>query len=204
MDTATGDRPASPGGRSRVRRAARRALVAVVGAAAALTAGLVVLLAVTPPVGDAEARVQARMRAVRSDPGGATIDQQLAKMLYTPGRDGFTVKAEQVALALKLDHAYPKRRILAMYLDVAYFGHGFYGAYAASEGYFGVPPGDLDWGQAALLAGLLQQPTADDPLVHPDRARARRRHVLARLVATRALTASAARQAAAAPLRLRG
>ena len=63
----------------------------------------------------------------RPDQGGATLYQQLAKMLYTPGRSGLAVEAEQVSLGIKLDLAYPKPQILRMYADVAYFGHGYYG-----------------------------------------------------------------------------
>src|SRR5262249_27173553 len=114
----------------------------------------------------------------RTDQGGATLYQQLAKMLYTPGRSGVTVEAEQVALGIKLALSYPKRQILRMYADVAYFGHGYYGLGAASCGYFGVSPAELSWPQAATLAGLGQAPPADDPLLHLPAARAREAHGL--------------------------
>ncbi len=120
----------------------------------------------------------------RPDQGGATLYQQLAKMLYTPGRSGILVEAEQVGLGIKLDLAYPKSQILQMYADVAYFGHGYYGLAAASCGYFGVTPARLSWPQAAMLAGLVQAPSADDPITHFTAARARQSHVLGRLVAT--------------------
>jgi Transglycosylase len=122
--------------------------------------------------------------AGRPDQGGATLYQQLAKMLYTPGRSGIAVEAEQVGLGIKLDLAYPKWQILRMYADVAYFGHDYYGLGAASCGYFGVTPARLSWPQAAMLAGLVQAPTADDPIAHFAAARARESHVLGRLVAT--------------------
>ncbi|MGN6330646.1 MAG: transglycosylase domain-containing protein [Motilibacteraceae bacterium] len=127
-----------------------------------------------------------------SDPGGATLEQQLAKNLYTPTRDGMTAKAEQAELALKLDHAYPKAQILEMYLSVVYFGHGFYGLPAAARGYFGLAPADLSWAQASLLAGLVQAPSAYDPYAHRELARQRQRHVLDRLVATGVLSAAQA------------
>jgi len=122
--------------------------------------------------------------AGRPDQGGATLDQQLAKMLYTPGRSGVAIEAEQVGLGIKLDLAYPKWQILRMYADVAYFGHNYYGLAAASCGYFGVTPARLSWPEAAMLAGLVQAPSADDPIVHFAAARARQSHVLGRLVAT--------------------
>ena len=121
--------------------------------------------------------------ADRGDQGGATLYQQLAKMLYTPGQSGFTAKAEQVALAVKLKYGYSGAEILRLYADVAYFGHGFYGLQNASCGYFGVQPAQLSWPQAALLAGLVQGPSEDDPIDHPAAGLAREEHVLGRLVA---------------------
>jgi membrane peptidoglycan carboxypeptidase len=115
--------------------------------------------------------------------GGATLYQQLAKMLYTPGQAGLTTEAEQVALAVKLKYSYSGPEILRLYADVAYFGHGFYGLLDASCGYFGVQPAQLSWPQAALLAGLVQGPTTDDPIDHPAAGLARELHVMGRLVA---------------------
>ncbi len=120
--------------------------------------------------------------------GGATIYQQLAKLLYTRSRTGPLVELEQVALAVKLFMTYSSEQILRMYADVAYFGNGDYGLAAASCGYYGVPPARMSWPQAALLAGLVQGPSADDPLRHPARARQREVHVIGRLVATGEIT----------------
>ena len=124
----------------------------------------------------------------RGDQGGATLYQQLAKMLYTPAQTGFVAEAEQVALAVKLKFSYSGPEILRLYSDVAYFGHGFYGLEAASCGYFGVRPEQMSWPQAALLAGLVQGPTVDDPLTYPAHGLAREQHVIGRLVAVGALT----------------
>ena len=137
------------------------------------------------------------------DAGGATIDQQLAKLVYAPGRGGLLREFDEAVLALKIDHAYPKDQILSDYLTVVYFGHGYYGLDQAADGYFDRTPAELSWGQASLLAGLVQAPTAYDPLQHFDAARARQRHVLDRLVAVGELTAAQADAAYAAPLGLR-
>jgi len=123
-----------------------------------------------------------------TDEGGSTLPQQLAKNLYLGGENGPAEKAEAVVLALKLDGAYSKTELLEMYLDDAYYGHGFYGLTAATQGYFGVPPDELTWAQSSLLAGVFQAPTAYDPLLHPDLARERQAHVLERLVAVGDLT----------------
>jgi transglycosylase-like protein len=138
------------------------------------------------------------------DQGGATLYQQLAKMLYTSGRSGASVEVEQLVLGIKLDLTYSKAEILRMYADVAYFGHGYYGLAAASCGYFGVTPAGLSWPQAALLAGLVQGPSADNPIAHYNVARAREAHVLGRLAATGKLTQTQASRAYRQPLRLVG
>jgi len=133
--------------------------------------------------------------------GGATLYQQLAKLLYTHGSSASAAdEAEQVALAVKLYLTYTKQQILRMYADVAYFGHGFYGLAAASCGYFGVQPAGMSWPQAALLAGMVQGPSVDDPLTNPANARAREVHVVGRLVATGKLTPAQGRASLAVPL----
>jgi penicillin-binding protein 1A len=138
------------------------------------------------------------------DQGGATLYQQLAKLLYTQGQAGVKVEVEQIILGIKLDLSYSKPQIMQMYADVTYFGHGYYGLAEASCGYFGVPPDGLTWPQAALLAGLVQAPTADNPIAHYTVARAREAHVLGRLAATGRLTAAQAARAYRAPLHLVG
>ena len=138
------------------------------------------------------------------DQGGATLYQQLAKMLYTQGQAGVSVEVEQIILGIKLDLSYSKPQIMQMYADVTYFGHGYYGLAEASCGYFGVTPAGLTWPQAALLAGLVQAPSADSPIGHYTVARSREAHVLGRLVATGRLTAAQAARAYRAPLHLVG
>jgi penicillin-binding protein 1A len=136
--------------------------------------------------------------------GGATLYQQLAKMLYTPGQSGLATEVKQVMLGIKLDQAYSKAQIMRMYADVAYFGHGYYGLAAASCGYFGTRPDGLTLPEAATLAGLVQGPSADDPIAHYARGRAREAHVLSRLVATGKITAAQSAAAYAKGLHLVG
>ena len=116
------------------------------------------------------------------DTGGSTIAQQLAKQLYEGGADGPLATLRAVGLAFKLEHRYSKAQILAMYLDSVYFGHGYWGIAEASRGYYGTTPQRLTWGEATLLAGLPQAPSADDPVLHFAAARARQRQVLRQLV----------------------
>jgi len=135
-----------------------------------------------------------------ADQGGATIYQQLAKLLYTGTRIGANIELEQIGLAVKLWMSYSSQQVLQMYSDVAYFGNGDYGIAAASCGYFGVPPASMSWPQAALLAGLVQGPSEDDPLQHPVQARQREVHVIGRLAATGEITQQQAQAALAQPL----
>jgi penicillin-binding protein 1A len=132
--------------------------------------------------------------------GGATLYQQLAKLLYTHGQSTSSDEAEQIALAVKLDLTYSKPQILQMYADVVYFGNDYYGLAAASCGYFGVEPAELSWPQAAMLAGMVQGPSLDDPLTNPANARTREIHVVGRLVATGKLTRAQGNAALAVPL----
>ncbi len=134
------------------------------------------------------------------DQGGATLYQQLAKLLYGPHKARLTVELYEVALGVKLKFSYSREQILRMYADVAYYGHGYYGLAAASCGYFGRQPGRLSWPQSAVLAGLVQAPSAYDPLEHPVLARSREGHVISRLVATGTLTPRQAAATLAVPM----
>jgi len=150
----------------------------------------------------AMARVLGSWIIGRRDQGGSTIDQQLAKNLYTGGHSGFTNDLEQMALAVKLNQAYSRAEILRLYAEVAYYGHGYYGLQAASCGYFGRPPGELTLVQAAMLAGAVNAPSYDDPLIYPQRARSRLVHVIGRMAAVGYLTQAQETAALNAPLGL--
>jgi penicillin-binding protein 1A len=115
------------------------------------------------------------------DPGGSTIDQQLAKRLY-PHSAGLGGTLEEIGLAVKLSLRYSNQQILNMYLNSVYYGNGYWGDVAAARGYFGVSPRRLTWGEATMLAGLPQAPSAYDPRRHWALARQRQRHVLDQLV----------------------
>jgi membrane peptidoglycan carboxypeptidase len=147
-------------------------------------------------------RVAASWITGHTDGGGSTIDQQLAKNLYTSGNSSFPQIIEQVALAVKLNRSYSRSEILRMYAEIAYYGHGYYGLQAASCGYFGRPPDQLTVVQAAMLAGAVNAPTYDDPLVYPAHARARLVHVIDRMAAVGYLTEAQQDAALKAPLDL--
>jgi membrane peptidoglycan carboxypeptidase len=150
----------------------------------------------------AMARVVVSWITGHKDQGGSTIDQQLAKNLYTGGHSGFAQDLEQVVMAIKLNQAYSRAEILRLYAEVAYYGHGYYGLQAASCGYFGRLPDQLTLVQAAMLAGVVNAPTYDDPLVYPKQARARLVHVIGRMAAVGYLTTEQELTALNAPLDL--
>ncbi len=136
------------------------------------------------------------------DPGGSTIAQQLAKILYPHGA-GLGGILEEIGLGVKLSLTFSKQQILDMYLNAVYYGNGYWGEAAAARGYFGVSPRQMSWAEASMLAGLPQAPSAYDPVRHFGLAKQRQRHVLNQLVSNHLLTRNAADAAYRAPLVLR-
>lgn len=116
-------------------------------------------------VADGAGRAALGVLQTDRDPGGSTIDQQLAKQLYGAG-DGLSGTPRAIALGIKLSLSYPKPQILNMYLNAVYYGNGYWGDLAAARGYFNTTPGKLDWAEAAMLAGLPRAPSTYDPLEH--------------------------------------
>lgn len=91
--------------------------------------------------------------------GGSTITQQLAKNFYYMESNSFVRKVSEAFSAKDIEKAYDKDEILEMYVNIIYYGDGYYGIYDASMGYFGVTPDQLTLAQASLLAGLPQSPS---------------------------------------------
>ena len=146
---------------------------------------------------------RAALAALKSseDPGGSTIAQQLGKRLYPHG-SGVIGTLEEIGLGIKLALAYSHEQVLDMYLNSIYYGNGYWGVVAAAHGYFGASPRLLTWGEASLLAGLPQAPSAYDPIYHLPLARLRQRHVLDQLVVNGYLTPREADAAFREPLPL--
>jgi monofunctional biosynthetic peptidoglycan transglycosylase len=90
--------------------------------------------------------------------GGSTITQQLAKNLYLGTERTLTRKLKEALLAAKLERALSKRRILALYLNVAEWAPGTFGVEAASRRWFGCGAAELSTAQAAILASMLPAP----------------------------------------------
>jgi len=96
--------------------------------------------------------------------GGSTITQQLAKNLYLSADKSLFRKVHEALITWKLERSLKKKRILELYLNVAEWGRGVYGAEAAARHYFHKAAEDLSPDEAALLAAMLPAPRQYDPL----------------------------------------
>jgi penicillin-binding protein 1A len=153
------------------------------------------------PMGIARAVYQ-NFRRGRIVEGGSTITQQLAKVLFlTPDRS-LDRKLKEAVLAIELERRYSKNRLLEMYLNQIYFGHGAFGVEAASRTFFGKGVSELSPAECALLAGLPKAPATYSPFEHPEAALRRRAIVLTRMVDTGALKPDQAKHLADASLDL--
>jgi len=90
--------------------------------------------------------------------GASTISQQLAKNLFLSGERSWLRKAQEAAITWMMERTLSKRRILEVYLNVAEWGEGIFGAEAAARHHFGVPASALSVEQATWLAAILPSP----------------------------------------------
>ena len=134
--------------------------------------------------------------------GASTITMQLAGTLFLDRSDRrMGRKIQESLLALQIERHYSKQQIFTMYCNQIYLSHGNYGFEAASEYYFGKPVGKLNVQEAALLAGLIRGPSYS-PILHPQRALARRNLVLDLMARSGKITETQSRQAIPQPLGL--
>jgi penicillin-binding protein 1A len=150
------------------------------------------------PVGLVRAFI-ANYQAGRVVQGGSTITQQLAKNLFLEPDRTYERKFQEAVLALWLENRYTKDEILQLYLNRTYFGAGATGVEKASQKFFGKSARDITIAEAAILAAVLNAPSALNPINHPERAAARARLVIAEMVETGAITPGEAQQAVSAP-----
>jgi len=135
--------------------------------------------------------------------GGSTITQELVRNLYigNPQRT-LARKIKEACLATKLFGKLSRKQILADYLNEVFYGRHAYGAQAAAQTYFSKSASQLTLVQAALLAGLPQAPTTDDPISNPHAALARRNEVLRAMFKNGYITAAKLRSATQKSLQL--
>lgn len=143
------------------------------------------------------------LRSGRRGQGFSTLTMQLSRVLFLTPEKTYERKIKEIILAFQIEKNFTKEEIFTLYCNQVYFGHGNYGVEAASEFLFSKPIKDLTLAEAALLAGLPQNPSRLSPLEHAERAVQRRNHVLDRMVEERYVTQEEADRAKAAPLTLR-
>ncbi|WP_449539344.1 transglycosylase domain-containing protein [Ferdinandcohnia sp. Marseille-Q9671] len=113
--------------------------------------------------------------------GGSTITQQLTKNALLSPEKTYKRKIEELFLALEIEKHYEKDEILQMYLNQVFFGNGSWGISQASKKYYNKEIENVTISEAALLAGLLQAPSALDPFKNYDGAIKRRNTVLVKM-----------------------
>ncbi len=127
--------------------------------------------------------------------GGSTLTQQYVKQVQigaakskgdTAGvlkaqERSYSRKLQELRFAVAMENKFTKSEILERYLNIAYYGDGAYGVEAAARHYFGISAKDLNLAQASMLAGLVQNPVATDPVNNPTAANTRRNIVLNRM-----------------------
>lgn len=128
--------------------------------------------------------------------GGSTITQQLARNIFLNHSRTAKRKLAEASVALQLERRYEKDEILEMYLNQVYFGDGNWGVARAARAYFDKDVAALTLGEAAVLAGLVQAPSAYAPVTSWDLALERQRIVLNRMVSMGFITQQEAVEAA--------
>jgi penicillin-binding protein 1A len=143
------------------------------------------------------------IKAGRIVEGGSTITQQLVRNLYISNERTVQRKLKEACLATKLDGAWTKHRVLTTYLNQVYYGNQAYGIEAASQTYFSKSAKRLTLEESALLAGLTQAPSINNPFTTPARALARRNVVLQAMFETGVIGRKRYVAATKTPLNLR-
>jgi penicillin-binding protein 1A len=120
--------------------------------------------------------------------GGSTITMQVARNFFLNRKKTFLRKFNEILLAIKIDRELSKEKILELYLNKIYLGSRAYGVEAASQVYYGKTLKDLTLAQLAMIAGLPQAPSTQNPIANPKAATKRRNHVLDRMLEEHIIT----------------
>ena len=132
--------------------------------------------------------------------GASTITMQVARNFFLSREKTYTRKIQEILLALKIERAFSKHDILELYFNKIYLGQRAYGVAAASRVYYGKPLNQLTLAQLAMIAGLPKAPSRDNPISNPKTAKARRNHVLARMLEANYIDEAAYQESIKAPV----
>ena len=134
--------------------------------------------------------------------GASTITMQVARAFFLTRDKTLARKVSEVLLAFKIEANLSKDQILELYLNQIFLGNRAYGFGSAAQVYFGKPLAELSVAEAAMLAGLPQAPSRQNPFANPKRAKQRQQYVLRRMVDVGWLSQAGYEAALAEPLRL--
>lgn len=145
----------------------------------------------------------ANIKSGRIVQGGSTITQQLVGLTKLDRNEKtYERKIHEAVLAIKVEREYEKDQILEFYLNRAYFGYSAYGVEAAAQTFFAKSAKDLNIQEAALLAGIIQNPYKHSPIRNIDAAKTRRSIVLNAMVDFGKLTAEEAASLKETPIEI--
>jgi len=122
------------------------------------------------------------IRAGAKVQGGSTITQQYVKQAFVGDESSIRRKVSEAILAYQVEQRYSKDKILEMYLNTIYFGHGAYSIQTAAQTYFGKDVADITLPEAAMLAGVIKSPARYSPYLQPENAKNRRDTVLGQML----------------------
>ncbi|MCP4400890.1 MAG: PBP1A family penicillin-binding protein [bacterium] len=155
------------------------------------------------PIGFARAML-INLQAWAFKQGASTVTQQLTRLLFLSSEKRIVRKIKEMMLAIQIEQKYrnlqgsqedAKKKILEIYSNQFYWGHGAYGLHSAAKLYFGKEVADLELGESAMLAGILQRPANHSPIKDPEQAKKRQKHVLNRMTAEGFISAEQAKEA---------
>ena len=127
--------------------------------------------------------IVSNIQAGKLHEGGSTITQQVAENLYFMSESDFiSSKIAEIFLAIDLEKNYSKNDILEFYVNIIYFGEGYYGIREASMGYYDKEPKNLSLFEATMMAGVPNAPSVYAPTVNPDLAKSRQGKVIRSMV----------------------
>ncbi len=114
--------------------------------------------------------------------GGSTITMQVTRNFLLTSEKTYIRKLKEIILALKIEHEYPKSKIIELYLNQMFMGHRAYGVAAAAQVYYGKSLSELSLAEHAMIAGLPKAPSLYNPITNESRAIERRNYVLRRML----------------------
>ncbi len=140
------------------------------------------------------------LKTGRKAQGGSTITMQVARNFFLTRKKTFLRKFNEILLAIKIDSELSKEKILELYLNKIYLGNRAYGVASAAQVYYGKKLNELTLAEMAVIAGLPQAPSSQNPIANPRAAKNRRNHVLERMYEEEFITKEEYIEAIKAPI----